>query len=948
MKQNKQYSSHSCCNLDIWLVVLPSFTNSQIARAHKNYFVRRCSWFVMGVVPIVLVRNSGGLVQGMADMHSGFTKLNRRLSGVLQDLKQENLADEFQFEVITDEKALLDRLHDDIEGKKHSKLRHGHIIKPFVYIMLNNPSKMRKLIKKGEKRLRQATILQDCGGGTWQVRCRGRTVAEEVSETDIKVGKDKALVVGEDVQVYQSAESVFSLLLDLAGEKDNRARALFIIDEGDLAVGGPDRNKNKGEEIHFIKEGTGAIASALGARQGAREYAYGSISITATPAALMLCAWPVQLCVECNKAMRGGTAAKELQCKSRHCFCLDCAQNLSSLQGQKFQCPVCLKGKEQTDKKAKNKADEVDADNIRASEEDAEGSDEGKKEEEDKDGYLSQDDIQDIVLPKDVRSLRLHVVRTDRPRNYVCYEEYLPKEEREGRVGFKIIRENTEEREDIKMTKIEVFKRMFLGVYGDDWFMGDEEEWQASIKEAHNTGKSELWDQYVTLRRPTPSRPSYHVQIPKLGSALSQAVADFATGMLSSYKTSARSVFEIEVQGLVQMLTSMNHDTSSPFRHALISSEKTTNTQKQAELQDTLVNLFSEMDLAVARYDYKGVSVKFTAAALQRRPTLIDEAVDLGRKKFVQIRHQKDHQKDLKSPLTRKGPSAHAQSVLNIIPNNQGFSMKNTNINVMYEILREVECKKSVVITGHIGGRGVSYHDISHSTILTDMYTAVPWAPGKEITLHGEHLIQLVGRLNTIYNSGEPVPCITLWAPPSFHELHKAHIEQIEEFVGRVQELNGSVEAALETMSLYISEIGADGKPKILRITRGKPFAEHQKKAKGKTREHRLPDARPVRPPLFPWEAPCDSPVNALCALEGIIPQTAAERDNAELVWDNTKGEYSMDDYILWAVKLPSYCKTGMDEELQSLPDFFEFRQDIFRVGFRTRSAAFKVWFEVH
>ncbi len=894
----------------------------------------------------MLVRNRGGRIQGTADMKKAFQTLNKRVSEVLTELHHADLQKYFVFEIITDETTLLNRLRQHIDARKTSSLT---TITPMVYIMLNNPAQMRKLIHGipgGRQRWCQVRITRNLGEGKWEVQYLDTMEREVLPEKDIRPSADRkqaVLAVGEHMTAYKSdklryKESVFAHLTELLGVKDMRARALFIVDEGDLAVGGPNRKANQGDRIHFHETASGAIAKTLGKRRGAREYAYGSVSITATPAALMLCSWPVQLCGLCFKDMQGGGPAKELKCKAYHRFCIDCLEDfLAQVETtDRFQCPACARYEESDNDESESDDDSDDRDD------DADDDDDGY------DKLLSKEDIEDITLHPDVRSLRLHIARTDRPRNYVYYTDGDYDEDAVAG-DYEIRRSNTDEREDNKaVLKLEVYKQIFLGQHGDEWRLGDVNAWNQLVEQARNTGKVDLWDNYVTLRRYNVRKSgsaSVQVHIPRNGSDVSRQVSDLATGIHWSLKTSrtSRTVYEIEVRGLFKMLASIHFDQTSPFRHALISSDKTTNINKQEELQKTIVSQFEYMDLAVARYESKsGVTVLFTKTALETRDNLIERAVEEGRNRYVD-----DHMNEV--PV--RGPSARERALRQIFPTEQGFRIRDPNINIMYEILKRVGCKKSVVITGHIGGRGVSYHDLEHETILTDMYTAMHWEQGREITLHGEHLIQLVGRLNTIYTSKQPVPRITLWAPPSFHKLHKAHMSQIQEFVQLVQDSQGSLQTALQSMSLYISGVGPDGKEKILRQTRGIRYAELQRKAQGDTREYSLPPGRPRPAALLPYRAPQD-PDRAVCHLFAHYPTIGSDLWGPEHVWDAGKGTFSETDYIVWTVSLPDTIREISEELQQRLrcePDFLSLQNKTnhFEVGFRTRKSVFAVRYHV-
>ena len=99
--------------------------------------------------------------------------------------------------------------------------------------------------------------------------------------------------------------------------------------------------------------------------------------------------------------------------------------------------------------------------------------------------------------------------------------------------------------------------------------------------------------------------------------------------------------------------------------------------------------------------------------------------------------------------------------------------MKKVPIEVMFQALKQCAgCDRILVVTGEIGGRGVSYHDSDHEKILTDMFLAVDVPDNRQVTAHGEMLIQACGRLCTIFTMENP-PTVRLWASPSVHRVAK-------------------------------------------------------------------------------------------------------------------------------------------------------------------------------
>ena len=67
---------------------------------------------------------------------------------------------------------------------------------------------------------------------------------------------------------------------------------VFIVDEADQAVGNPSRKGTKTAMLHYHDEMRVTALTAAAVR-GLREYIFGSVSITATPAALFICSFKV-------------------------------------------------------------------------------------------------------------------------------------------------------------------------------------------------------------------------------------------------------------------------------------------------------------------------------------------------------------------------------------------------------------------------------------------------------------------------------------------------------------------------------------------------------------------------------------------------------------------------------------------------------------------------------
>jgi hypothetical protein len=84
------------------------------------------------------------------------------------------------------------------------------------------------------------------------------------------------------------------------------------------------------------------------------------------------------------------------------------------------------------------------------------------------------------------------------------------------------------------------------------------------------------------------------------------------------------------------------------------------------------------------------------------------------------------------------------------VPVEDGVKFLKVPISFVLDALKRIGVKIIVVVTGQIGGRGVSYHDRKHDRILTDMFAAFPTQDGKwQAGTHAEAIMQSLGRLNT-------------------------------------------------------------------------------------------------------------------------------------------------------------------------------------------------------
>ena len=164
-----------------------------------------------------------------------------------------------------------------------------------------------------------------------------------------------------------------------------------------------------------------------------------------------------------------------------------------------------------------------------------------------------------------------------------------------------------------------------------------------------------------------------------------------------------------------------------------------------------------------------------------------------------------------------------------------GFEMKKMPIEIVYQALRKLKVRdrdpewkqrtkvlrhhssRVVVITGEIGGRGISYHDMDHQWILTNMFYACDVPDDKQVTTHIESLVQNMGRLNCIYTMANPPP-VRFWASQAVHDIHRAGLYVVHHSSRLVEEHRSY--AAVRSQPRFATGENRSGDPVFLRATR--------------------------------------------------------------------------------------------------------------------------------
>ncbi|KAJ1472274.1 hypothetical protein T484DRAFT_1840958, partial [Baffinella frigidus] len=251
----------------------------QCGKSLEAAFLAWVAFFILGCLPIVLVRSVGG--------KDGWTQ------------------------VFIDKFKLLNIVDKEKDVHAHVKTHRGTAL-----VQLNNPSHLRKLKESytmGAQRWFPAKLIAR-KGASWEVQYDGTGETETLDLKDItrmrgstrvKITEPESLEQFQSVSARKSDrlrmnDAVFEVMNQEFGLKQAKTRVVFVVDEADLVLGNPDRKSNVDSEPAM--EDTEYIHT----RRGLREHVYGAVSITATPAALFICTFKEMECTACNKSMDSG------------------------------------------------------------------------------------------------------------------------------------------------------------------------------------------------------------------------------------------------------------------------------------------------------------------------------------------------------------------------------------------------------------------------------------------------------------------------------------------------------------------------------------------------------------------------------------------------------------------------------------------------------------------
>ena len=917
----------------------------QSGKSLEAVWIAWCSFFILGCVPVITVRNRGGLVQGAQDMEKFVHTLNGRIESIVRKLAPKHGIIEID-EMVENFALQPKRSWDGVVEKTKSTM------KPTVLIVLNNAPQMRKMLEShssyGNRKFFTCKLVEDLGNDKWKVQYDDGGDTEERTVQQLRGFKRADRRPGAPGKAEKSKELRYqdAFLTQIErhyGKKDGRVRVVFVVDEADISVGNPDRKGNKLAHYHFQFHETNDERNARDTRRGVREYIFGSVSITATPVALYLCTFakdsstisfdgedgpqtynicpaqengdgfyaaiaylvgdhePGEFLVDEPKEWRdaaefrrrvfefmqkyeaeivaaGRQWTDECRRQGEHSadpendgkLRLGISPNdvaitaAAAILGRPIRVHFELMPDDQSDSEDDNSQDsddltssvkprqvplemlstlykpwsfgkaaagplgeelhvlkhkvDVDPDKFEETPSfDARGKTvEASRHSLEHYNALEETDSANSTEPATIqRRATPHVTFLDIPDNYVAY----PGNPRAN--GDAVIERVIVDPRVAKTTpKIELYKRLWTDQLDEELIHCTKETWLEWVQDVERNGTRDIGQGFLMCRNPHSSGVQVRRPRPNARSPTATSIIQMIEAMETSTRDmNAADGSQPDLDNIKVMIASMM-STDDPYRHALVITDKTKLTRQQKELQTTLVATHEAQPLTVVTYNcVDGTQVAFTKHLREKYLAIKPGSGDLGL-----LEHAQDMVRQI-------APGADTE-----ITAGARLQIKKQPINVMYQALKQMGCTHNIVITGAIGGRGVSYHDKDHERILTDMYACVDIPETRQVTADGQATIQNLGRLNTIFARdkfpGGQCPPIRLWAPEAVHEVHKIYLNTVFSDSLSVKENKGDLEAALKNGSLYKTGETHAGKPNHLRSS-GPKFQTHERDARG-------------------------------------------------------------------------------------------------------------------
>ena len=317
--------------------------------------------------------------------------------------------------------------------------------------------------------------------------------------------------------------------------------------------------------------------------------------------------------------------------------------------------------------------------------------------------YITSDEVSSRI--------KSNIIPIDVPNNYLNYDKV-------NEYGRYILREMLPARPNQNKTMYPFYKKAAThGVLGMGASM-TEAAWMLMENRVRHTGHKEDFEMHGGFFSMMRNKTGSLVVQPRRRSAEGGKTKEIWNVIKRSHnkerKVNGKSNCAITLDGenIIKMVNHMLDDEEN-YRHGLVITDKTKQVQQQSTLADWVCNKFKQRSLVVITWNCNAIRVLFT-----------------------------DQFKTLGEFSERLGKS-------NVKQDERGYTIQNADIQVVLSVLTNAGILNVLIITGQIGGRGVSYHDLEHRRILTDMFIAFDVPETKQVTAHAELWIQIAGRLNT-------------------------------------------------------------------------------------------------------------------------------------------------------------------------------------------------------
>ena len=422
-----------------------------------------------------------------------------------------------------------------------------------------------------------------------------------------------------------------------------------------------------------------------------------------------------------------------------------------------------------------------------------------------------------------IRKLEPRIYIGDIAKNSLLYSEHPQQRGRERPNSIKRM-EMAERPPTDRVTMRAALKVVLVSRYETDstlqHFYSDSEDFESHLREQEKKSQAERQERLFIRGMPeswyfkTNCKGSIRLHYPtkKHRSDWDQAIIELAQKTCEKEKSqmNSRTGVLADANNLKIILQHMYEDSEAEYRHLLVASTQTTRLTEQTKIQNFVLKECNEiqMDAVTATFNCKAIDVRFTDSLREFDDGQVAKELDAIAKKLLGEKYKAEAVK-----ITEKG-----------------FSMLckkgHLTIEMLYQACKNValpelsrRLTRVIVIGGKIIGRGVSFHSMDHSRMLTDMFYGCNVEGHKVVTSHGEMTVQMVGRLEGVYTMANP-PTVRLWASKSVHDIHKVYIQDIRSSIMQVKD-HKSYEI-LRSEPRQVTGYKKNGTPNYLRSTRPK------------------------------------------------------------------------------------------------------------------------------